>query len=253
MPDEVQDVAGDSSTPDVTAAPSAEGQEAPQQAVVQQTAEEQRVPLERFQAVIQEKQRLQEEKAQRVAMLQRPVQVMQQPAQPAATDPWDGLVNHVDPATAQFYQRMQQVVRAERFAGKQDAIQELSPVIQAGMTRLAELDIRDFRRDNPEIKAGSDQEKLVVSYMNGQMDGVRHTLESAKRNALFDGLQEENRTLKSKQQAVPKKVVAGQVESSSGIPQVSGMPKPVQTTSDVVSQVVRQGGSMMDAAKAIFG
>lgn len=267
MPEDVQaDVNADSSTQDAEAASSAADQQQDVQSTQQATAPTSQdgqtadVPFNKHPRWIErqqelererrEKESLREQNQQLIQMLQRPVQVAS--PQPQATDPWDGLVNHQNPEHARFYQTLQTVVRAERQIAKQEAISELQPVIQAGMERLAQIDIRDFRRENPDIKAGSEQERMIVSYMNGQVDGVRHPLESAKRNALFDQVAEENRTLKSKQQAIPRKAAAN-TESSSGIPQVSGMPRRSSTTSEVVSDILEKGGNMRDAAKAIFG
>lgn len=250
MPEEVQDVAPASSPADVTASSA----EAPETEVSQQApaspspVEEQRVPYDRFQEVIREKQALQEQTQQLMGLLQ---QRQAPPVTPPAHDPWDGLVNHQDAGTAQFYQNLQRVVRAERQAAKQEAVAELQPVIQAGMERIAQMDIREFRKDNPEIKPGTEEERQVIAYMNGQVDGIRHPLESAKRNAMYDRLEQENRALKGKQQQVPRKQAAN-TESSPGIPQVSGLPRKASGWKDQVGEVLDRGGNFRDAANKLF-
>src|SRR3990167_6622979 len=259
MPDEGQDVAPESSPADVSPDSSpvqdvqpTESQTAPalpSPSVAE--PEEQRVPIDRFRDVVRERQTLQEQNQQLLTILQQARQAPAAPAQPPI-NAWDGLTNHPDPQTAMFYQGLQKVVQQERQLAKQEAVQELSPVIQAGMERLAQIDIRDFRRENAEIKPGSENERLIVSYMNGQMDGIRHPIESAKRNAMFESLKQENQQLKSKQSAMPGKRAAN-TEASAGIPQVSGLPAKQGSWQQRAGEILEKGGSFKDAANAIFG
>jgi hypothetical protein len=260
----VPPMAPEPAEPDATPAPSAEPEppvqeEASEEATPQtsQPEPEQQPynvpPKERWDEVIQQRK---EAERQRDEALQFARQILQRqqpqaPAQPA-TDPWEALVNNQDPAVAQQWTLLKNLVQHERKLGKQDAVQELQPVIEAGMSKLAQLDLNAFRKENPDIKPGSEEERLVTAYMEGQMDGVRHPLESAKRNALFNKLDTENRALKSKQAATPGKVAAANVEHSAGIPSRSGLPGQVRSTEEQAGEVIDKGGTAIDAAKAIF-
>ena len=182
--------------------------------------------------------------------LQRPVQPVQ-PPQPQA-DPWEPYVKHQDPQTAQFWQSMHTLVQHERRQARQEAVQDLQPMIQAGMEKLAVMDLRDFRKENPEITAGSKEEAQIVAYMEGRMDGMRHPLESAKRNVLFDKLNTEVKAYKTKQAAIPQKRAAATSEASAGIPAGAGLPGQKRGAMDRASEVADKGGGVLDMAKAFF-
>jgi len=182
----------------------------------------------------------------------RPAPPPPQPAQPQ-TDPWEPFVNHADPAVAQQYRGLQQLMRHERQIAKQEAVQEMQPVIDAGRLELARLNSERFREKNPEVKPGSEEERLIVAYMSGQVDGVQHPIESAKRNALYDKLETENRALKSKHAATPQKRAAANVQAGSGIPQTAGLPGRPGSWQDRAGAIVDKGGNMLDVAREIFG
>ena len=205
----------------------------------------------RFEELLAERRQLQAEKQQLLDLAQR----LGQPQAPQVPqqDPWVGLVDHADPATAQFWQTQKRLAEHVAQTTRQQVLQEVQPLIEAGRAELASISIRDFRRENPDIKQGSEEERLVVAYMNGQIDGVRHPLESAKRNALFDKLKAENQSFKLKSAASPQKASANASEPSSGIPNTSGLPgKPVDWR-DRAREKARQGGSLLDVANAAMG
>ena len=249
MPDNVDVTAAPSPAPDVAAAPSAvpeplaspsgEGTLSPTQA--QPVVEEARIPLSRLNEVIEQKRAAEAREARLLEALQRSQPQPQPVAQP---DFWAGRTDHPDPATAQYWQGQRQMFDLAVQRGKQEAIAELQPVIQAGMSQLAQMSTKEFRRENPEIKVGSEEERQVVAYMNGQIDGVRHPIESAKRNALYDRLETENRALKSKQTLVATKVAANGSESSAGIPATSGLPGQPGNWRENVRQAFRKGGDL---------
>lgn len=141
----------------------------------------------------------------------------------------------------------------ERNLGKQDAVRELQPTIQAGIAKIAQIDTRDFRRENPEIKPGSEDEQMIVAYMEGRMDGNTHTIDSAKRNTLFNRLEAENRAYKGKQAAVPTKRAANATDTSSGIPATAGLPLAPGNWRQVAGDIIDKGGGVIEAASAIFG
>ena len=171
----------------------------------------------------------------------------------AQPDPWEGKVNHPDATTAQYWQEMRRLVQYERQQAKQEAVQELMPVIDAGRQELARISVQEFRRQNPDIKPGSEEERLVAAYMNGQIDNVRHPIESARRNALYDRLEAENRALKSKQSSVSQKRAAAHTDSSAGIPQTAGLPQTKASAEEAAGEVLSQGGNAVQAAAAFFG
>ena len=258
-------VKGASPAPDVDAAPSAEvsQEETPSEAPVteqapptpsQPAADD--VPFHQHPRWIERQKELEETRKQRDDALRLAQQVVERTppvqTQPQA-DPWTPYVSHQDPETARFWTSMRDLVRHERQQGRQDAVQDLQPVIQAGMEKLAMIDLRDFRKDNPEISPGSQEEQQIVSYMEGRVDGMRHPLESAKRNVLFNRLNSEVKSYKTKQAAIPQKRAAATSESSSGIPSTAGLPGKPRTSNDVASDILDKGGTMRDVAKAIFG
>ena len=204
-------------------------------------------PEQRWQEVLRERDEARRAFQELATRPQQPV--IQAPVQ--SQDPWTGLIDHPDAATAQFWQQQRRLHQYERQMAKQEAIQELQPVIDAGMKEIARMSTVEFRRENPEIKPGSEEERLVVAYMNGQMDGVRHPMESAKRNAMYDKLESENRALKGKQSTAQTKVAANYSESSSGIPSTSGLPQKPQDWRDKVRETLRKGGDLTDVANSI--
>jgi hypothetical protein len=247
--------------PDESAAPSAEEVIAPE-APVSDASPEPEVPFHQHPRWIerqrelekerQEKQALQEQNRLLMEMAQRPIQAVVQAPPPAPVDPWAGLVDHPDPQTSQYWQRQKSLMEHHERVAEERAVQRLQPVIDAGRQELARISTRDFRKENPEIKPGSEEERLVVAYMNGQVDGVRHPLESAKRNALFETMKAERDSLKTKQSSVGSKRVAASTEATSGIPQTAGLPSRAGSAVDRTGHVLDQGGSWMDAAKAFF-
>ena len=256
--------------PDAPAAPSAE--EAVPSAPPQEPAPEQGTPPStppepeaKPKWNLPPEQRWEELRQQREAAEQRARQAEEfarlalertQTAPPQAlppVDPWEGLINHPDPATAQFWQTQRKLMHHEREQGKQDAIAALRPVIEAGTSEIARLNLKDFRKENPDIKPGSEDERLVTAYMNGQMDGVRHPLESAKRNAMFDKLQSENQALKAKQSLTPQKRAAAQPETSAGIPATAGLPGRPGDWRERAGEIIDKGGTMQDVLSLVFG
>ena len=127
------------------------------------------VPFHQHPRWIERQKELEETRKQRDDALRLAQQVVERtpPVQPQPqVDPWAPYVGHQDPETARFWTSMRDLVRHERNLGKQDAVQELQPVIQAGMEKLAMIDLRDFRKENPEISPGSEEEKQIVSYLS---------------------------------------------------------------------------------------
>ncbi len=208
--------------------------------------------IERQQELVRERQRAEALAAQNKLLTETLQRVAPQPQAAPVNDPWDGLVNHPNPADAQYWQRMKGLMQVERQAAKQDAINELAPQLQWGMRQLAAVQETEFYRQNPEVKPGSEEAGKIAAYMNGEIDGVRHPLESAKRNVMYDKLDAENRALKQKQAGVAQKRQAALPEASAGIPNGSGLPAPAGNWRDRVSKALDNGGGWNDALKAAF-
>jgi hypothetical protein len=176
------------------------------------------------------------------------LQTPQAPAQPEV-DPYAGM----DPQTAEFYRQMDKRIESKAAAIADYRTQGLYQAVDAGRREIARLNAKDFRKDNPDIKPGSPEENLVAAYMSGQMDGVQHPIESARKNVMFDKLEAENRAFKSKQSTVPQKRAAANSESSSGIPAGAGLPNRTVRGEDRAEEALDKGGNVLDAAAAFFG
>lgn len=255
MPDE-QGVQAASPQPDVTPAPSAEEVPvAPLPEATIQAAPQAEVPFNQHPRWIERQQELERERASRVALEQQNrmlMETMQRFApQQVRPDMWAGKIDHPDPATAMFWQQQKQLFDVAKMEAKQEAVAELQPLIQAGMGQIAQLNVRQFRQDNPDIQPGSQDEALVIAYMEGRVDGIKHPIDSARNNAVVRRLETENRALKGKQSAVQNKVAANFSESSSGIPSSSGLPQKPQDWRDRAREAYRKGGDLADVANAI--
>lgn len=246
MPDDVLDVnAVSSPAPDVTA-PSAEPTPSSEQGTPSPTpvVEESKIPLSRLNEVLEQKKQAEAREAQLLSMLQQARQPMA-PLVPAE-DPWAGLTNHSDPATAQFYQQQQRLFQheAQKVASQQG--QSVMQAVDAGRRELAALKIASFRRENPEIKPGSPEESAIAGYVSQGLD-----LDMSKKLALYDKLDAENRALKGKQSAIPSKVAAN-VEQSQGIPATAGLPgKPGGWRQDVADAYDASGGDLLAVTNAL--
>lgn len=262
MPEDMTGASAVSPQPDEKTAPSAEATQrseqvpetgTPSSTTPAQPAEHD-VPFHQHPRWIERQQELEALRQQNQALtqtVQRMAQLPQptQASQPAA-DPWDGYVNHVDPVQAQFWTQMRALVQHERQLAKHEAIRELQPVIQAGMQELVQLNLREFRKENPEVTPGSKEEANMIAYMDGRIDGVRHSLESAKRNALYDRIALENQALKGSQQSARTKLAANTSEASPGIPSTATLPAKAGNWRDRVRASYRKGGSLTEIANA---
>lgn len=212
-------------------------------------------PEQRWEELRRERDEARKREHQAFELLQQAAQRPVAPVAPATpqVDPWDGLTSHPDPATAQFYQQQKKLVEHAVRQGRDQAFQELSPVIQKLQQGQAAMTIKEFRKENPDIAPGSEEERLVMAYMNGQVDGVYHPIESARNNAVIRKLETEVKTLRARQAATPGKRAAARMESSNGIPASAGGPAPQGDWRQRGAAVVDQGGSLLDVARAVFG
>lgn len=194
-----------------------------------------------------EELRRERDEARRLAQLA--IEKFEQPQQAAVpeADPWKGLVDHPDPATAQWYQQQRILFQTEAKRVSEAQLQGVMQTFEAGKRELAALKISQFRKENPDIKPGSQEEALIAERLSQGYD-----LEDARKLALFDKYESENRAFKAKQGKIPQKRAAAGVERSSGIPQQNGLPRNPGNWRDKAGAVIDKGGSMKDVLKAVF-
>ena len=202
-------------------------------------------PPERWEELRQQREaeRQRAERAEQLAQLA--LQKLQTPQAPiqSEVDPYAGM----DAATAEFYRNMDKRIEQKAAQLAQQQVQGVLQAVDAGRRELAEIKLNQFRQANPDIKPGSQDEAVIASYVQQGYD-----LTSAKKLALFDKLEAENRALKGKQAAVPQKRAAAQSESSSGIPQTAGLPGRGGNWKDKAGEVIDKGGSFQDVLKTVF-
>lgn len=206
-------------------------------------------PESRWEELRQQKAAAEARAAQAESLARMALEKVQGPQAPSVpvVDPWAGLVDHPDPATAQFYQKQQQLFQHEARKVAEAQGQSVLQAVDAGRRELAAIKISQFRKDNPDIKPGSPEEAQIAGFVGQGVD-----LEVAKKLVLYDTLERENRALKAKQSSVPQKRAAN-TESSAGMPSTTGLPRPRGTTEEVAREVLDKGGSPLDAAAAFFG
>ena len=260
MPEEVVGVAPDSPPADAPAASSAEqdaslqqpsGTAPPPPSQVVEPKPWNLPPEQRWDELRRERdeaRRAYQELATRASQPVAPIQ----PVQPQA-DPWESLVNHPDPATAQFYQQQRRLVEHAVQQGREQAYRELQPVIGNLQRGQAAIGLKDFRKENPDIQPGSEEEFLVVAYMEGRVDNIRHPIESARNNAVIRKLEAEVKVLREQRTVIPQKRQAAGVEATSGIPATAGLPPKPGDWREQAGAIVDKGGGMLDVAQAIFG
>ena len=250
MSDDPQGAPADSPQPDALAAPSADvlpseaqasGQAPPPPSQPETPKPWNLPPEQRWEELRRERdeaRRALNDVVARVSQPQAPSQV-----QPAA-DPWEGLVNHPDPGTAQFWQtqyKLQQPVLQR--------VQGLERTVETGTQELAALRVENFRLKNPDILPNSVEEQAISAYVQ-----AGYPLEAARKMGLFDlhygKLQEEVGTLKGKAGSVPQRMAANATEASAGIPSTSGLPRPPADWRDRARQAYRKGGGLAEVANA---
>jgi hypothetical protein len=240
---------------DAEAAPSAE-QEAASDAQVSEQAtpptsqpEQKKFnmpPPERWAEVIKQKEEAERRASEAQRLAELALQKLQTPTAHVQPEPYPYA--GMDDATANWYRRMD--ARMEERAAK-IADQKLQGVLQSlniGRQELAAIKVAQFRKDNPEIAQGSPEEAAIAGYVQGGMD-----LDTAKKLALYDKLEAENRALKGKQAAIPRKVAASNAESSSGIPAGAGLPPKQGDWRDKASEILDKGGNLQDVLHNVFG
>lgn len=207
-------------------------------------------PQQRWNEVIKQREEAEARARQAEQLAQLALQKLQTPQAPAVpqADPWAGLVDHPDPATARFYQQQRSLFQAEANRAAEEKLQGLVQAVEAGRSELAQIKVERFREKTPEITEGSPEEQIVASYLRRGLD-----LNESKKLALYDKLEAENRALKGKQAAIPRKVAASNTESSAGIPAGSGLPPKRGDWRDTASEILDKGGSPRDVMNTIFG
>ena len=223
MPEELG-AEGVSPTPDAVPAPSAEAPpQGPGPTPPPETKPWNQPPEERWQEVLRQRD---EARAQATAALQlaQQAQANQTAAQPVRTvaDPLEGLTNHPDPATAQFWQQVQRVSEVIADRKTQEHMTPLQQTLDLGRQQLAQVTVSQFRRDNPDIVPGSAEEQAIsVRIQQG------YPLEEAKRIVMYDVLQKrlsQQSSTQTQRQAEQRRQASP--EATSGIPATAGGSQP---------------------------
>lgn len=250
MPEEIVDAqvasssttdaqAGSSPAPEVTAQPQGSEQTPPLTSPPEGQKPWNMPPEDRWNEVLRERdeaRRAFQDLAARVSQPQVPVQ--------PASDPWEGLVNHPDPATAQFWQQQYKLQRPIV-----EKVQGLERAVETGTQELAALRVENFRLKNPDILPDSPEEQAIAAYVK-----AGYPLDVARKAGMFDlhygKLKQENETLRGRQGAIPQKIAANATDASSGIPATSGLPKPPMDWRERARQAYRKGGGLVDVINA---
>ena len=147
-----------------------------------------------------------------------------QPPQPQA-DPLQPLVNHQDPATAQFWQQVQTVARHVSQQTAREAVQPVEQYVQLGRQELATMTLAQFRRENPDIAPGSAEEAAIARLVAPSNGAPGLPLEYAKRVVMYDHLT--SKLQQQKQADTTKRQVQKRVatpEATAGQPASAGGP-----------------------------
>ena len=199
-------------------------------------------PEERWNEILQERDAARHAYQELVGRVSQPAAPVL-PATPEP-DPWEGLVNHPDPQTAQFWQqqyKLQQPILQK--------VQGLERVVETGTQELATLRVENFRLKNPDIAPNSPEEQAVSAYVR-----AGYPLEAARKLGLFDlhygQLRHENDTLKGRAGTTPQKLAANATDASSGMPPTTGLPRPPMDWREKVRQAHRKGGSLQELVNA---
>lgn len=251
-----QDATVESSpTPDAEAAPSADAQPSEDQSSEQATPptsqpEPQKPfnmpPPERWEELRREREEARQQAAEARQLAQLALQKLQNPQAPVQPeiDPYAGM----DAPTAEFYRNLDRRIEMKAAQLAEQKLQPLAQAYEAGRRKLAEIEIGQFRKDNPDIKANSEEEKAIAGYVQSGFD-----LLSAKKLALFDKLEAENRALKGKQATIPQKRAAAQSDSSAGIPATAGLPPRPGDWRQKAGDILDKGGTLKDVLGTVFG
>ena len=160
-----------------------------------------------------------------------------------AQDPWEPLLKHQDPATAQFYAQQRALMQQEAYRAAQAALGQIAPLVQMGRQELAQMTIAQFRQENPDIKPGSEEEGEIARLVAPQ-DGSRGlTLEQAKRVVMYDKVVSKITQATQAQQAqrsAQKRVTTP--EASQGMPASAGGPQTVKSFRDTLDAELRREG-----------
>ena len=197
-------------------------------------------PEQRWQEVLQERDAARQAYQELAARVSQP----QVPSPQPGPDPWEGLVNHPDPATAQFWQTQYKLQRPVM-----EKVQGLERAVETGTQELAALRVENFRLKNPEITPNSPEEQAIAAYVK-----AGYPLEVARKAGLFDlhygQLKSDNDVLRGKAGTLPQRVAANASDATSGIPATAGLPRSPVDWRDKARQAYRKGGSLADIVNA---
>ena len=177
------------------------------------------------------------------AMARMAMEKFQSPQAPVApeVDPYAGM----EPQTAEFYRHLDKRIEQKASQLADQRMQGVLQAVNAGRQELASIKVAQFRKENPDITPGSPEEAAIASAVQQGYD-----LDTAKKLALYDKLDAENRALKSKQALTGSKAAANQTAPTSGIPSTAGLPGKPGDWRDGVRNAIRRGGSLADIVNA---
>ena len=256
MPDDLPGAVADSPQPDASPAPSAEPQPVPDQpsqpgpapsTPADSTRNFNLPPEERWNQLRAERQEAMQRAERAEAMARMALEKFQASPQQTiqANDPWEGKVNHPDPQTALFYQEQRRLFQVEAERAADQKLQGVMQAVNAGRQELASIKVAQFRKENPDIKPGSPEESAIATFVQ-----QGHDIDTAKKLALYDTLEAENRAFKSKHASVGQKVAANVTAPTAGIPSTAGLPGKPGDWREKVRESFRKGGGLADIVNA---
>ena len=167
--------------------------------------------------------------------------------QPVATmpqaDPLQGLVNHPDPATAQFWQQVKTVAESIADRKAQERVQPLAQMVGLGRQELAQMTLTQFRGQNPDILPGSSEEAAIARLILPPDGSQGLPLEYAKRVVMYDKLAsrvEKATQAQTTQRNAQKRVATP--EATQGIPAAAGGPTVTKSFRETMDEELRKEG-----------
>jgi len=125
----------------------------PQEGETPEVQEEQRVPYDRFKSVVDEKNFY---KQQAESLLQRP------PQQPQPPQPQQDPYAHLAPEEQVFYRNQEAMMKRVAKETMAESNKQTQGQIQAAQQEFARIKVNEFRRDHPDVKAGSEDEEAIA-------------------------------------------------------------------------------------------
>ena len=124
--------------------------------VIQEPEEEAKIPKSRLDEVIAQRNEARERELWYRQQLEQRQQVPQQPSQVP-----EELGN--TPEEREFYRNQRKMMREEALKVAQEQRQQVTPFLEATIRELSTIKVEQFRKEHPEIKRNSDDERAIAS------------------------------------------------------------------------------------------